>query len=88
AAARASSIDVYAQDSQTSEARPAATTTAEDPDWAAISEQVSPSAVSILSSTGSGTSQGTGVVLDEDGTILTNDHVAGDAESLQVTTSD
>ena len=77
-----------AQGSQTSEARPAATTTAEDPDWAAISEQVSPSAVSILSSTGSGTSQGTGVVLDEDGTILTNDHVAGDAESLQVTTSD
>ena len=77
-----------AQDSQTSEARPAATTTSEDPDWAAISEQVSPSAVSILSSTGSGTSQGTGVVLDEDGTILTNDHVAGDAESLQVTTSD
>ncbi len=77
-----------AQDSQTSEARPAATTTSEDPDWAAISEQVSPSAVSILSSTGSGTSQGTGVVLDEGGTILTNDHVAGDAESLQVTTSD
>lgn len=77
-----------AQNSQTSEARPAATTTSEDPDWAAISEQVSPSAVSILSSTGSGTSQGTGVVLDEDGTILTNDHVAGDAESLQVTTSD
>jgi putative serine protease PepD len=77
-----------AQGSGTTEARPAATTTAEDPDWAAISEQVSPSAVSILSSTGSGTSQGTGVVLDEDGTILTNDHVAGDAQSLQVTTSD
>ena len=70
------------------ETRPAASTTAEDPDWAAISEQVSPSAVSILASTGSGTSQGTGVVLDADGTILTNDHVAGDAQSLQVTTSD
>lgn len=77
-----------AQESQTAEARPAATTTAEDPDWAVIAEQVSPSAVSILASTGSGTSQGTGVVLAEDGTILTNDHVAGDAQSLQVTTSD
>jgi putative serine protease PepD len=70
------------------EARPAATTTAEDPDWAVIAEQVSPSAVSILAATGSGTSQGTGVVLDEDGTVLTNDHVVGDAQSLQVTTSD
>jgi len=77
-----------AQESQTAEARPAATTTAEDPDWAVIAEQVSPSAVSILASTGSGASQGTGVVLAEDGTILTNDHVAGDAQSLQVTTSD
>ena len=74
--------------STTTEARPAATTTAEDPDWAEIAEQVSPSAVSILASTGAGTSQGTGVILDEEGTILTNDHVVGEARSLQITTSD
>jgi putative serine protease PepD len=74
--------------SSTTEARPAATTTAEDPDWAEISEQVSPSAVSILASTGAGTSQGTGVILDEEGTVLTNDHVVGEARSLQITTSD
>ena len=57
-------------------------------DWASIAEQVSPSAVSITVATGGGTSQGTGVILDEQGTILTNDHVVSDGEELAVTTSD
>ena len=70
------------------EARPAAVTSGEDVDWAMIAEQVGPSAVAIQVSTGSGTSQGTGVILDEQGTILTNNHVVDAAQGVEVTTSD
>ena len=69
-------------------AQPASVPGDEAVDWATIAEQVSPSAVAIQVATGGGTSQGTGVVLDEQGTILTNDHVVDGGQELQVTTSD
>src|SRR5699024_5357883 len=46
------------------------------------------STVAIQVATGGGTSQGTGVVLDEDGSILTNNHVIADGRQIRVTTSD
>src|SRR5699024_1538783 len=55
-----------------SEARPAAAVTGEAPNWAPVA----------------GTSQGTGVVLDEDGSILTNNHVIADGRQIRGTTSD
>lgn len=70
------------------EARPAALSSGEDADWARIAELVGPSVVAIHVSTGSGTSQGTGVILDEQGTILTNNHVVDGAQGVEVTTSD
>ncbi|MGP9539531.1 trypsin-like peptidase domain-containing protein [Brachybacterium sp. AOP43-C2-M15] len=70
------------------EARPAAADSSQGADWAAIAEQVSPSAVAIQVSTSGGTSQGTGVVLDEQGTILTNNHVVDGGQTVQVTTAD
>ncbi|GAA1316423.1 MAG: trypsin-like peptidase domain-containing protein [Brachybacterium tyrofermentans] len=69
-------------------AHPASVSTVDDPDWATVADQVAPSAVAIQVSTGSGTSLGTGVVLDEKGTILTNNHVIDGAKTVQVTTSD
>ncbi|MGP5127033.1 trypsin-like peptidase domain-containing protein [Brachybacterium tyrofermentans] len=69
-------------------AHPASVSTVDDPDWATVADQVAPSAVAIQVSTGSGTSLGTGVVLDEKGTILTNNHVIDGAKEVQVTTSD
>ncbi|MDN5686819.1 MAG: trypsin-like peptidase domain-containing protein [Brachybacterium sp.] len=70
------------------DASPASVSTVDDPDWASVAEQVSPSAVAIEVSTGGGTAQGTGVMLDEDGSILTNNHVVQDARAVQVTMSD
>ncbi|MEE1651883.1 trypsin-like peptidase domain-containing protein [Brachybacterium sp. J144] len=66
----------------------ASASTAQDPDWTAIAEQLSPSAVSIQVATQGGTSQGTGIVLDADGTILTNEHVVSGGSRIQVTTSE
>ncbi|MGP9844526.1 S1C family serine protease [Brachybacterium sp. 107] len=69
-------------------AHPASVSTVDDPDWATVADQVAPSAVAIQVDTGSGTSLGTGVVLDDKGTILTNNHVIDGAKAVQVTTSD
>ncbi|WP_226831813.1 S1C family serine protease [Brachybacterium sp. FME24] len=69
-------------------ASPASVSTVDDPDWATVAEQVAPSAVAIQVSAGSGTSQGTGVILDEQGSILTNNHVVDGAQAVQVTMSD
>src|SRR5699024_1279766 len=60
---------------------PASVSTIDDPDWASVADQVSPSAVAIAVSTGAGTAEGTGVVLDADGSILTTIHVVQDARA-------
>jgi len=70
------------------EARPAAAATTGTPDWAGVAAQVSPSTVAIQVATGGGSSQGTGVILDEQGSILTNNHVVDGGEEIQVTLDD
>ena len=59
-------------------------------DWEAVAEAVRPSVVAIDVETSSGTGKGSGVILDAEGHVLTNDHVAGDAVDggLQVTLAD
>ncbi|KGM14840.1 hypothetical protein N867_14965, partial [Actinotalea fermentans ATCC 43279 = JCM 9966 = DSM 3133] len=64
------------------------TSTADRPDWQAVAEAVRPSVVAIQVSTGSGQGEGSGVVVDESGRILTNDHVVGDAREIAVTLMD
>ncbi|WP_241237206.1 S1C family serine protease [Brachybacterium saurashtrense] len=82
--------EVAAQSPSTTgaDARPAAMTSDETPDWAAVAETVSSSAVAIQVSTAGGTSEGTGVVLDADGSILTNNHVIDGGQAIQVTTAE
>ena len=70
------------------DARPASVSTGETPDWSAVAGKVSSSAVAIQVSTSGGTSQGTGVVLDEEGSVLTNNHVVDGAQAVQVTTTE
>jgi putative serine protease PepD len=54
------------------------------PDWAATAAAASPSVVSITASTG----QGSGVIIDRSGHVLTNNHVVSGAEKLTVTLAD
>lgn len=69
---------------------PVAGSTNEDPDWQAVAQAVAPSVVAIEVSTGQGGSQGSGVIVDEDGHIVTNNHVVGGAQGgkVQVTLTD
>lgn len=60
-------------------------------DWTKVASAVSPSVVSIMVSGNGVSGSGSGVVLDTDGHILTNNHVAsagGSGETLQVGLSD
>lgn len=63
---------------------------AEQPDWRAVAQAVRSSVVAIDVRTRSGSGKGSGVILDRDGHVLTNDHVVGDATDggIQVTLAD
>jgi putative serine protease PepD len=58
------------------------------PDWSATAAAVSPSVVSITATTSQGGGQGSGVVIDTGGNVLTNNHVVSGAEQLSVTLAD
>ncbi|WP_448073460.1 S1C family serine protease [Georgenia yuyongxinii] len=66
------------------------TSTTDDPDWANVAAAVRQSVVAIDVRTASGEGAGSGVIIDAEGHILTNDHVVGDAVDggLQVTLFD
>jgi S1-C subfamily serine protease len=53
-----------------------------------IYERVNAGVVSIKVRTGSGAGSGSGFVVDSEGTIVTNDHVVEDADTVQVTFDD
>jgi putative serine protease PepD len=64
---------------------------AENPNWTATAAAVSPSVVAITVEAGQDSGQGSGVVIDDKGHVLTNNHVvsaAANGGTLQVTLSD
>jgi putative serine protease PepD len=58
------------------------------PNWTATASAVTPSVVSIQVTMSQGSAQGSGVVLDKAGHILTNNHVVASATKVQVTLAD
>ncbi|HEY0187454.1 MAG TPA: trypsin-like peptidase domain-containing protein [Cellulomonas sp.] len=84
------SSDISALGEATTDSAPVSGSTSDDPDWQAVASAVQASVVSIQVTTSSGTAEGSGVIIDEDGDILTNNHVVTDAEddAVQVTLSD
>lgn len=73
-----------------SEAAPVASSSDQNPDWQAVTSAVAPSVVAIQVSGQAGGSEGSGVVLDAEGHVLTNNHVVASASegTVQVTLSD
>lgn len=69
---------------------PVANSTSENPNWEAVTKAVAPSVVAIEVQTQAGAGEGSGVVIDEKGHILTNNHVVEGAvgDTVQVTLND
>ncbi|MDD9207626.1 trypsin-like peptidase domain-containing protein [Georgenia sp. 10Sc9-8] len=65
-------------------ADPVVSSTSQNPDWEAVADAVRPTVVAISVATGSGGGVGSGVILDEDGHILTNEHVVAGGEAGQI----
>lgn len=53
-----------------------------------VAEAVSPSIVEISAKSGAGSATGSGVIITDDGEIITNNHVISGASSVKVTTDD
>ncbi len=58
------------------------------PNWTATAGAVSPSVVAITAELAQGTAQGSGVIIDGSGHVVTNNHVVSGAQKLQVTLND
>lgn len=69
---------------------PVASSTSAAPDWQTVSDAVAPSVVAITVVTDAGGGQGSGVIIDGEGHILTNDHVVSGAkdDTVRVILSD
>lgn len=67
---------------------PVVSSKADAPDWAAVADAVGDSVVSIQVSSDSSAGEGSGVIFDSKGNILTNDHVVANARQVYVTLAD
>ncbi|HEY6793811.1 MAG TPA: trypsin-like peptidase domain-containing protein [Kineosporiaceae bacterium] len=70
---------------------PLVTSTAKQPDWVAVANAVEPSVVAVQVEFGNGGGEGSGVILDSSGRILTNNHVVAEGNgtpSITVVLSD
>ena len=64
---------------------PVASSTNENPDWQKVSAAVAPSVVAIHVTTAQGEAEGSGVIIDGSGHIVTNNHVVEGAQNNKVT---
>ena len=72
----------------TTDTAPVSGSTADNPNWEKVASAVSASVVAIQVTTTGGGAEGSGVIIDSAGHVLTNNHVVSGADSVQVTLSD
>ena len=85
-----SSFGSIGQKDDSSVSVPVDSSSSSNPDWQAVTSAVAPSVVAIAVTTPEGSGEGSGVIIDGEGHILTNDHVVSGAndDTVQVTLYD
>jgi putative serine protease PepD len=86
-AADTAATDTTSQTTQTAPG-PVTSSNAKNPDWEAVANAVEPSVVAVKVSSQGGSGEGSGVILDKNGQILTNNHVVAGASSVEVDLAD
>jgi len=81
-----SSASIATIGQSSNDAVPVSGSTSDDPDWQAVSKAVSPSVVAIEVTTADGSAQGSGVIIDTKGHIVTNNHVVSGAQGKATVT--
>ncbi|MBD3782922.1 MAG: trypsin-like peptidase domain-containing protein [Micrococcales bacterium] len=84
----ASSASASSQLGRGTDTGPVQQASASAPNWTATAAAVSPSVVSITAQLQGGEAQGSGVIIDRSGHVVTNNHVVAGAQKLQVTLAD
>ncbi|MFC8600395.1 trypsin-like peptidase domain-containing protein [Isoptericola sp. NPDC057191] len=81
---------VGSSQNQSTDEAPVKSSTSSNPNWEAVTTAVAPSVVAIQVQSQAGGAEGSGVVYDDKGHILTNNHVVSGAQddTVQVTLSD
>ncbi|MCB7138177.1 S1C family serine protease [Cellulosimicrobium marinum] len=76
--------------SEEQSAAPVSSSSSQNPDWEAVTTAVAPSVVAIQVQTQSGGGEGSGVIVDDAGHVVTNNHVVEGAvdDTVQVTLND
>ncbi|GAB3265924.1 S1C family serine protease [Kineosporia babensis] len=67
---------------------PVTSSNSQNPDWKAVASAVEPSVVSVQMTSGQSGGEGSGVILDADGRIVTNNHVVSGAQEIMVVLND
>ncbi|GAB6938702.1 trypsin-like peptidase domain-containing protein [Isoptericola variabilis] len=85
-----SSLASVGSSAQSTDEAPVKNSTSSNPNWEAVTTAVAPSVVAIQVQSQSGGAEGSGVIYDDKGHILTNNHVVSGAQNdtVQVTLSD
>ena len=88
--AASSAFGSIGQKGDSSVSVPVDSSSVSNPDWQAVTSAVAPSVVAIAVTTPEGSGEGSGVIIDGEGHILTNDHVVSGAndDTVQVTLYD
>lgn len=81
----ARSADIASIGRSSTDTAPVSGSTSANPDWQAVASAVQASVVAIQVTTAQGEAQGSGVIVDAEGHIVTNNHVVAGAQDDQVT---
>ncbi len=86
--ARPAALSDLGKPASNADTAPVANSSSQNPNWEAVTNAVAPAVVAIQVQMQGGEAEGSGVIIEADGHVVTNNHVVSGATAVQVTLSD